>query len=111
MAFSFVPMQAATYANITAADTGRASAIYSTQRQVAAALGVATLATVWQTTTRSEGTLGGYHVGFAAGIGIVVVGAVLAYVLIRDGDAASTMRRRVDGGADETASPVPAAVP
>src|SRR5437764_692173 len=46
MAFAFVPMQAATYANITAVDTGRASAIYSTQRQVAAALGVATLGTV-----------------------------------------------------------------
>src|SRR3954468_92986 len=46
MAFAFVPMQAATYANIEAVDTGRASAIYSTQRQVAAALGVATLGTV-----------------------------------------------------------------
>ncbi len=43
MAFAFVPMQAATYANIAPVDTGRASAIYSTQRQVAAALGVATL--------------------------------------------------------------------
>ena len=39
--FSFVPLQASTYANITPADTGRASALYSTQRQVAAALGVA----------------------------------------------------------------------
>src|SRR3954447_12341506 len=46
MAFAFVPMQAATYANIAPVDTGRASAIYSTQRQVAAALGVATLGTV-----------------------------------------------------------------
>ena len=40
MAFSFVPLQAATYANITPEDTGRATAIFSTQRQVAAALGV-----------------------------------------------------------------------
>ena len=46
MAFSFVPLQAATYANISSEDTGRASAIFSTQRQVAAALGVAILATV-----------------------------------------------------------------
>ncbi|MEJ7721042.1 MAG: MFS transporter [Ilumatobacteraceae bacterium] len=66
MAFSFVPMQAATYANITPADTGRASAIYSTQRQVAAALGVAGLATIWQTFSRSDGTLGGYHAGFGS---------------------------------------------
>src|SRR3954465_9493814 len=47
MAFSFVPLQASTYSNISVADTGRASAIFSTQRQVAAALGVATLATIW----------------------------------------------------------------
>jgi len=94
MAFSFVPMQAATYANITPADTGRASAIYSTQRQVAAALGVAGLATIWQTFSRSDGTLGGYHAGFAAGVAVVVLGAVCAFTLIRDSDAASTMRRR-----------------
>ena len=46
MAFAFVPLQAATYANITPEDTGRASAIYSTQRQVSAALGVGVLLTV-----------------------------------------------------------------
>jgi hypothetical protein len=46
MAFAFVPMQAATYANITPVDTGRASALYSTQRQVSAALGVALLGTI-----------------------------------------------------------------
>lgn len=38
MAFAFVPLQAATYANITPGDTGRASAIFSTQRQVATVL-------------------------------------------------------------------------
>ena len=45
MAFAVVPMQAAVYANITPVDTGRAAVIYSTQRQVATALGVATMRT------------------------------------------------------------------
>ena len=103
MAFSFVPLQAATYANISAADTGRASAIYSTQRQVAAALGVATLATVLITRTNTlnenattpaelaHGALGGYHTAFI--VGAVLVGfAALSALLIRDEDAASTMR-------------------
>ena len=35
MAFAFIPLQAATFATITPADTGRATAIFSTQRQVA----------------------------------------------------------------------------
>ena len=52
MAFAFMPLQAATYATITPADTGRATAIFSTQRQVAAALGVAISATVLATATQ-----------------------------------------------------------
>jgi EmrB/QacA subfamily drug resistance transporter len=103
MAFSFVPLQAATYANISVADTGRASAIYSTQRQVAAALGVATLATVLITRTNTlnegatspaqlaHGALGGYHAAFL--VGALLVGcAALSALLIRDEDAAATMR-------------------
>ena len=38
MAFVIMPQQAATFATISSADTGRASAIYNTQRQTAAAL-------------------------------------------------------------------------
>ena len=73
MAFAFVPLQASTYANITPADTGRASAMYTTQRQVAAALGVAILATVLvEATTHfasggtspSEAALDGYRATF-----------------------------------------------
>lgn len=105
MAASFVPLQAATYANISPSDTGRASAIYSTQRQVAAALGVAILATVWISRTNAltagsasaaavtAGKLGGYHDAFLVGAVIAVIGAFSA-LLIRDTDAASTMRPR-----------------
>jgi MFS family permease len=96
MAFAFVPMQAATYANITPVDTGRASAIYSTQRQVAAALGVATLGTVLISNTSgptAQGALNGYHVAFLTGTVLVAVAAVSG-LLIRDEDAAATMRSR-----------------
>ncbi len=45
MAFVFVPLQAAAFATISPEATGRASAIFSAGRQVAASLGVAILAT------------------------------------------------------------------
>jgi EmrB/QacA subfamily drug resistance transporter len=105
MAFAFVPMQAATYANISPVDTGRASAIYSTQRQVAAALGVATLGTVLVSRINSatagvtdpqalaHGALSGYRFAFLVGTVLVAL-AALTGLLIRDEDAASTMRSR-----------------
>ena len=46
MGFAFVPMQAASYATIAPADNGRASSIFSTQRQVAVSIGVAILASI-----------------------------------------------------------------
>ena len=105
MAFAFVPMQAATYANITPVDTGRASAIYSTQRQVSAALGVALLGTVLVSRIDSatagvtdpvaiaHGTLSGYRTAFFVGTCLVGL-ASLSGLLIRDEDAASTMLSR-----------------
>jgi EmrB/QacA subfamily drug resistance transporter len=94
MAFAFVPLQAATYANITPADTGRASAIYSTVRQVSAALGVATLTTVLLTRSgnaHGTATLRGFHAAFFAASCLVLCAAVTG-LLIRDEDASSTMR-------------------
>ncbi len=94
--FSFVPLQASTYANITPADTGRASALYSTQRQVAAALGVATLGTVLISRTTSHtpsGALHGFHSAYLVG-SLFVFLAALSALLIRDEDAAATMSSR-----------------
>ena len=103
MSCSFVPLQAATYANIEKADTGRASAIFSTQRQASAALGVAVLSTVffsWRNHLASGGAarpdqlLSAFHVAFGASIVISFLGAVWAFLFIHDSDAASTMHPR-----------------
>jgi hypothetical protein len=115
MAFSFVPVQAASYANIESADTGRASAIFSAQRQVAASLGVALLATVLVEATHhytdgatnpaalATGSLDAFHVAFfAATIGVVFAG--FSALLIRDRDAASTIRRFQDAPVSEPES-------
>src|SRR6476469_125409 len=91
VAFAFVPLQAATYANISAADTGRASAIFSTQRQVAAALGVGVLLTVLLSHGQSP-ALSQYHMTFLVGACLIVLASITA-LLIRDEDAASTMQR------------------
>jgi EmrB/QacA subfamily drug resistance transporter len=112
MAYAFVPLQAATYSNITPEDTGRASAIYSTQRQVSAALGTAILATVWLTragvsgsalTTAATGApnlLAGFHAAFLVAA-LMVTGAALCALLIRDRDAAASMRPDIAPGEAE----------
>jgi len=101
MAFCFMPIQAATYSNIDGPDTGRASAIFSTQRQTSAALGVAILATVFISRSNhgldagrepSAALLSGYHWGFVGASIIFLIGAVWSWGRIRDSDAARTMR-------------------
>ena len=95
MAFVIMPQQAATFATISPADTGRASAIYNTQRQTAAALGVAVLATVLTAAggSTSSPDPSAFHVVFLVASGIALVGAGFA-LFIRDRDAASTMTTR-----------------
>jgi EmrB/QacA subfamily drug resistance transporter len=107
LGFVFVPIQAAAYANITPEDTGRATAIFAALRQVAASLGVAILATVLVESTShfSDGVSGkaalrnasldAFHFSFFIGCCMIMLAACAA-LLIRDRDAASTMRRYVD---------------
>ncbi len=45
-AFVVIPMNAGAFAQVSSRDTGRASALYQMQRQLASAIGVATLATI-----------------------------------------------------------------
>ena len=105
MAHSFIPLQAATYATISPTDTGRATAIYTTQRQVSAAFGVAILATALATFTQHNlvgrvstaaqlgGRLDAFHSAFAITAVLAALGAFIA-LLVRDEDAARTIRPR-----------------
>jgi EmrB/QacA subfamily drug resistance transporter len=106
MGFAFVPMQAASYATIDPKDNGRASSIFSVQRQVGVSLGVAVLASVLASymslsqavspdlpASEVADILHGYHVAFALAVGFTWAAAVAAF-FIRDSDAAPTMRPR-----------------
>ncbi|MEZ5218728.1 MAG: MDR family MFS transporter [Ilumatobacteraceae bacterium] len=98
MGFAFVPMQAASYARIAPKDNGRASSIYSTQRQMAVSLGVAALSTVLASymplgrpTADVERALTGYHVAFLVAAAFAFVGAAWSWFFVKDVDAADTM--------------------
>jgi MFS family permease len=97
MAHVFVPSQAAAFATISAAATGRASTLFNALRQLGSAVGItvmtSVLALVGTTQVVAGSTvpnLAGYHAAFlvAAGIALLAVGAAMR---IHDRDAASTM--------------------
>lgn len=94
----FQPSQTAAFANSAGTSMSRISALFNTQRQLAAALGVAVLGSVLAVFGVSQvGAAGGppdlmpYHVAFLVAAGPAVLGALIA-LTIHDRDAASTMR-------------------
>jgi len=100
MGFAFVPMQAASYATIPPQDNGRASSIFSTQRQVGVSIGVAVLASVLAShmplaspPTDVARALDGYHLAFGLAVVFAWLAALAAF-FIRDSEAAPTMRPR-----------------
>jgi predicted MFS family arabinose efflux permease len=103
MAFNFISLQACAFARIRPADTGRASAIYNTQRQMASALGVAILATVLAARLPGVGepaapgsvsaSVDAFHAVFLTAAALAFIGAVLA-LRVRDADAHATMLPR-----------------
>ncbi len=101
MAYAFLPLRAAAFATISSTSTGRASAFYSAQTQLGAALGVAILGSVLSiigTTTLSatgtvEPNLFAYHAAFLAAAVLTFVAACFA-LAVSDKDAAVTMRRK-----------------
>ena len=101
MAYAFLPLRAAAFATISSTSTGRASAFYSAQTQLGAALGVAILGSVLSiigTTTLSvtgtvEPNLLAYHAAFLAAAVLTLIAACIA-LAVSDKDAAVTMRRK-----------------
>jgi len=100
MACLFLPNQAASMATISRKDTGGASMLYSVQRQMGSALGVALLSTVLATVgvykMTSDGAevpnLAAYHTAFFVAAIVALIGAAFAY-FVPDEDAAATMKR------------------
>ena len=102
MGYAFVPMQAACYATISPASTGRATSLFSTQRQIGVSLGVAILASVLtshMSLSRAPlpGEVGraltGFHIAFGVAVGFALLASLAAW-FIRDSEAAATMHPR-----------------
>ncbi len=101
MAYAFLPLRTAAFATISSTSTGRASAFYSAQNQLGAAIGVAVLGSVLSvmspTTLSPTGTvepnLAAYHAAFLAAAVLALIAACIA-LTISDRDAAGTMRRK-----------------
>jgi EmrB/QacA subfamily drug resistance transporter len=99
----FVPVQAAAFATITPAATGRASTLFNAVRQFGGAVGVAVLTTaivlvgpVHLVAGHPVANLTAYRVAFlvAAGVALLAVPCALS---IRDSDAARTIPARRGG--------------
>ena len=100
MGFTFVAVQTASYARIAPSDNGRASAIFSTQRQMSVSIGVALMATVLSGFTPlaaapadPQRALDGYHWTFVVSTVLALIATAIA-TRINDEDAAATMRSR-----------------
>jgi Na+/melibiose symporter-like transporter len=96
-----VSAQAASFATVSNADTGQASSLFNSGRQLGGALGVAILTSVLAavgTTHVIDGhtatDLGAYHAAFLTAAGLALLGAAVA-LTIKDADAQATMVRRV----------------
>jgi MFS family permease len=97
---AFVPIQAASFATISPAATGRASTMFNAVRQLGGAIGVAAFTTVVVAVGavhlvdhRPVANLSAYHAAFLTAAGFAVLGG-LASLRIRDADAISTMPGR-----------------
>ena len=107
MSFAIIANQAATFATIKPTDMGRASSLFSTNRQVAGAFGVAILATVLIDSMNSHlstavglgdaaarhAQLGAFHDAFLVAFILGLLSVAFAF-LVHDEDAAVTLIRR-----------------
>jgi hypothetical protein len=109
MAYAFTSVQTASFATISSAETGQASALFSTQRQIGGSLGVAFISAVMSaigiTQLSATGAvvpnLTAYHAAFIAAAILALIGAGIG-LIVRDSDAAPTMKRRAEQVEQET---------
>ena len=103
MSFALVASQTATFSSIKSEETGRASALFNTNRQVAASVGVAVLTTVLTQAMANMSTTGAtphgqllaFHDAFAFSIVFGLVGILFA-LRIHDEDAAASLQPTAD---------------
>ena len=99
MAGVFLPNQAASMATIPRAKLGGASMVYSVQRQISGAMGVALLSTVLSVIGIYKAGSGGEETNLVAWQTAFVVGGILSLIgsfmgrLVPDEDAAETMQQ------------------
>ncbi len=120
MAHVFVPSQAAGFATISQAATGRASTLFNALRQLGSAVGVALLTTVVATVGpahvvdgQTVPNLAAYHAAFLVAAATALVAAVCA-LTVSDADAAAAIvprrrRQAVPAASPDAPQPVPAA--
>ena len=107
-----IACQTASFATISSADTGRGSALFQTQTQVAGGFGVAILVTVVAASAPAGATgaalVPAFHNAFLAAAAIAAIGVGFT-LTIHDSDAAATMRRRErsPAAAEQPAAAVP----
>jgi EmrB/QacA subfamily drug resistance transporter len=108
MGLTFVPITLLATANVHGDDAGLASGLYNTAQQVGGALGLAVLSTLAASRTSSllagsassqhAALLGGFHLAFGVGAGLLALAALLLLAMLR---------RRHVATLDLDAQPVP----
>jgi EmrB/QacA subfamily drug resistance transporter len=94
---AFLAIQTSMFGNISSADTGHASAIYNTQRQSSIAINTAIVTTI---VAGAGGTgLEAFHAAYLGAAIMAALGTVLAWTLIDNRLAGSTMVRATPPGA------------
>jgi EmrB/QacA subfamily drug resistance transporter len=88
LAFAFVPVTIAALAQVAPREAGLASGLINTSQQIGGAIGIALVTTIFRTKAKDLGNtpagfVSGYQDAFWALIGLAVVGAVAAFILLR----------------------------